>query len=125
MKNLGKLSALGVLLLSSVAMADIRLDLNGGERQLDQCGGTIEATAGGTSANVNLVVRNVKKCSNFILTSTGKEYKMAGPDGDRGGSFSINAGKLQTGWNKVKLTVRSNSGKTRDDVAIWVHVARY
>lgn len=122
--KLGILSCVGALLVSSAAMADVRLDLNGGQRSLGECGGTIEATAGGTSANVNLVVRNVKKCSNFVLATTGKQYKLQGPDGDRNGSFSIAAGRLHDGWNKVKLTVRSNSGKTRDDVSIWVQVAR-
>jgi hypothetical protein len=122
--KLGKLSFLGVLLISSVAMADVRLDLNGGERSLDTCGGTIEATAQGTSPNVNLVLRNVKNCSNFIIEQTGKQHKVPGPDGNRGGSFSISAGKLQTGSNKLRLTVRSNSGKTRDAVSIWVNVAR-
>ena len=122
--KLANLSFLGVLLLSSVAMADVRLDLNGGERSLGQCGGTIEATVGGTSDQVHLTVRNVQKCSNFVMRETGKEYKIDGADGNRNGSFSIAAGKLRTGWNKVKLTVRSNSGKTRDDVAIWIQVAR-
>ena len=123
--KLGKLLCVGVLAISSVAMADVRVDLNGGERPLDACGGTIEATAQGTSPNVNLVLRNVKSCSNFIIETSGKEYKVPGPDGNRSGSFSISAGKLQNGWNKLKLTVRSNSGKTRDAVSIWVNVARY
>jgi hypothetical protein len=123
--KLGIVSCVGVLFLSSIAMADVRLDLNGGARALDECGGTIEATAQGSSPNVNLVLRNVKKCSNFIISATGKEYKVPGPDGNRGGSFSISAGKLQHGWNQLRLTVRSNSGKTRDDVTIWVQVARY
>ena len=119
------LSCMGVLFLSSVAMADMRIDLNGGEAALAECGGTIEATAQGTSPNVNLVLRNVKKCSNFIMSETRKEYKVPGADGNRSGSFSVSAGKMRNGWNKLRLTVRSNSGKTRDDVSIWVHVARY
>ena len=120
-----KLVCLGVLSLSSIAMADVRIDLNGGATALAQCGGTIEATAQGSSPNVNLVLRNVKKCSNFIITTeTGKEFKLPGPDGNRGGSFSVSAGRLQNGWNQLKLTVRSNSGATRDDAAIWIQVAR-
>ena len=59
-----------------------------------------------------------------VVEATGKQYKLQGPDGDRNGSFSISAGRLHNGWNKVRLTVRSNSGKTRDDVSIWVQVAR-
>ena len=123
--KLGMLSCLVLLSLSSVAMADMRIDLNGGERRLDECGGTIEATV---STNhhapdqVNLVLRNVEKCSNFVLKATHKQYKLAGNEGERGGSFSISAGKMQRGWNKLKLTVRSNSGKSKDDVSIWVNV---
>jgi hypothetical protein len=122
--KLGILSCVGVLFLSSVAMADVRVDLNGGETKLDACGGTIEATAQGGSPNVNLVLRNVKSCSNFVIKNTKRQYKVPGADGDRAGSFSISAGKLQNGWNKVRLTLRSNSGKTADDIAIWIQVAR-
>ena len=122
--KLGIISCVGVLLLSSAAMADLRIDLNGGEAALSQCGGTIEATARGSSANVNLVLRDVKNCSNFVISETGKQYKLPVSRGNRSGSFSISAGKLQSGWNKLRLTVRSNSGKTRDDVSVWVQVAR-
>ncbi|HUS29827.1 MAG TPA: hypothetical protein VMZ53_15085 [Kofleriaceae bacterium] len=122
--KLGILSCVAVLSLSSIAMADVRVDLNAGATTLSECGGTIEATARGSSPNVNLVLKNVEKCSNFVLQNTKKVYKVPGADGDRAGSFSISAGKLHNGWNQVKLTVRSNSGKTRDDISIWVQVAR-
>ncbi|HTL31567.1 MAG TPA: hypothetical protein VL326_00505 [Kofleriaceae bacterium] len=122
--KLGILSCVGVLFLSSVAMAETRVDLNGGQTSLGDCGGTIEATAQGGSPNVNLVLRNVSHCSNFVMKTTKKTYKVPGADGDRNGSFSISAGKLQNGWNKVRLTLRSNSGKTHDDIAIWVQVAK-
>ena len=122
--KLGILSCVGVLFLSSIAMADVRVDLNGGAVTLGECGGTIEATARGASPNVNLVLRNVKKCSNFIMQTNKKVYKVPGSEGDRGGSFSISAGKLQQGWNQVHLTLRSNSGKTSDFISIWVQVAR-
>jgi hypothetical protein len=118
------LFALGAL--SASALADIRVDLNGPARFLNECGGTIQATTSdlgpSRSDNINLVLRNVKKCSNFIIQNTNAEYKIPGPDGDRIGSFSINAGNLTLGWNQVKLTVRSNSGATKDAVAIWVNI---
>jgi len=68
--KLAKFSCLALMLMSSVAMADVRLDLNGGQRSLGECGGSIEATAGGTSDQVNLVLRGVKSCSNFGIGTT-------------------------------------------------------
>ena len=126
MKKLGILFSTLLLIAIPALASDLRLDLNGGLRNLSECGGTIEATstnAGyGESGSIHLTVRNVVNCSNFILETTGQEYKIPGPNGDRTGSFTLSTGHLDYGWNQVRLTVRSNSGAHSDSVAIWVNV---
>lgn|GEM_PF-6043428 len=120
------LFAIIALIASVNAFAgNIQIELNGGEKFLHDCGGTIESTKSGAfrgGDQLNLVLRNVKMCSNFVLHETGKVYKLNGPDGDRGGSYTITAANLDLGWNTVRMTVRSNSGAHQDDVALRVKV---
>lgn len=123
-KYLGILFSL--LMISSSAFADIRVDLNGSAQSLRECGGTIQAKStaqgAGQSDQVNLILRGVEQCSNFIIDTTSQEYKLQDQGGKRGGAYTISAGRLSFGWNQIALTVRSNSGKHYDRVSIWVNV---
>lgn len=127
MLNLKKsvLAVVALLASTSAFAANVQIQLDGRAMYLPECGGTIEANKSSASAGgdqMNLVLRNVKNCSNFILHETGREYKIPGPDGDRTGSYTITASRLDMGLNYVRMTVRSNSGATRDDVSIVVRV---
>jgi opacity protein-like surface antigen len=133
MKKFGMmLMSAAIMLSSAAAMASqMRIDFNNGEYRLPECGGTIEAKGGilqafvnGSQANqVNLIVRDSQYCSNFILDTSGREYKLQRErDGGRGGSFTITAEKLHSGWNHIDLTVRSDTGIHKDSVGIWVNV---
>lgn len=132
MKKFGMLLMSAALMLSSVsAMASsMRIDFNGGEYSLPECGGTIEAKGGvlqafvnGSQANqVNLIVHGSRNCSNFILETSGRVFKLNPEREGRGGSYTITAEKLQPGWNQINLTVRSNTGIHDDHVSIWVNV---
>ena len=113
------------LLVGASAFADsIRIDLGRGEYSLPECRGTIEATksADGRSDQLNLILRSVKECSNFTIETTGKEYKLNDQGNGRGGSYTIPVREFHMGWNQVRLLVASNSGKHKDDIAIWVNV---
>ena len=113
-------------LLSPTAFASTLTTLNlGSTRTLPECGGTVEAKASdnaGAADQVNFILRNVKNCSNFVLHSTGKQYKINGEDGNRTGSYTISAAKLEGGTNILRLTVRSNSGAHQDEILIPVRV---
>ncbi|MFL5814451.1 MAG: hypothetical protein ACJ763_12810 [Bdellovibrionia bacterium] len=132
MKKFGMMLMSAALMLSSMSAMAMRIDFNGGEYRLPECGGTIEAKGGeleaflsGSQANqMNLIIRGSRECSNFIIENTDHEYKLEEGRNGRGGSYSITADKLHMGWNQVNLTVRSNSGKHSDDVSIWVNVVR-
>lgn len=133
MKKFGMMMMSAALMLSSMsAMAGMRIDFNGGEYRLPECGGTIEAKGGvleafleGSQANqVNIIVHGSRECSNFVLETTGKEYKLNDERRGRGGSYTITAEKLHMGWNQINLTVRSNSGAHSDEISIWVNVVR-
>jgi hypothetical protein len=132
MNKFGMMLMSAALMFSSMSAMAMRIDFNGGEYRLPECGGTIEAKGGeleafleGSQANqINLIVRGSRECSNFILETTGKEYKLEEGRNGRGGSYSLTADKLHMGWNQVNLTVRSNSGKHSDEISIWVNVVR-
>lgn len=132
MKKFGLMLMSAALMFSSASAMAMRIDFNGGEYRLPECGGTIEAKGGeleaffeGSQANqVNLIVHGSRECSNFILETTGKEYKLQEERLGRGGSYSITTDKLHMGWNQINLTVRSNSGKHSDEISIWVNVVR-
>lgn len=130
MKKFGMMLMSAALMLSSASAMAMRIDFNGGEYRLPECGGTIEAKGGilqafvnGSQANqVNLIVHGSRNCSNFILETSGREYKLEREHVGRGGSYTITAEKLNPGWNQINLTVRSNSGAHDDQVSIWVNV---
>lgn len=131
MKKFGFMLMSAALMFSSASAMAMRIDFNGGEYSLPECGGTIEAKGGelgafleGSQANqVNLIVHGSRNCSNFILETSGREYKLQHErDNSRGGSYSITAEKLNPGWNQINLTVRSDSGAHNDQVSIWVKV---
>lgn len=85
---------------------------------LSNCGGSASINVSG--GQVNLVFRNVAQCSNFdILSSNGQgvnypNQKIAGPNGNRSGSFTLPPSLYQYGINGVQVIVKSNSGKTAD-----------
>ena len=139
------LIALAALCTISAAHADnISIDANNGQYYLGECGGTIEAKVS-KSGDLNLVLRDVKKCSNFdIIGDDGyalsQDYKAKKipVKGDcderatncaRSGSFTVPASLHDSDWleelltgsttNLVTVIVKSNSGKTSDTVKIY------
>lgn len=89
---------------------------------LGACGGTVEMKISGGQAN--LIFRDVKNCSNFdILDANGDEteYKAhkIGTQESRNGSFTIPRSLYETGMNSVRVVVKSNSGKTRQEVLVY------
>jgi hypothetical protein len=138
MKKFGLMLVSAALMFSSMSAMAMRIDFNGGEYRLPECGGTIEAKGGeleaffeGSQANqVNVIIRGSRECSNFIIENTDREYKLEEGRNGRGGSYTITADKLHMGWNQINLTVRSNSAARSayrghsDEISIWVNVVR-
>ena len=122
MKSKTLLIALLALSASGSAFAEsqMTLGLNSGNQYLEECGGTIAASAtdNGDRTQVNLVLRSVKNCSNFIILKDGREYKLQGQNGDRGGSFTLPQDAIDFGMNRVRLVVQSDSGKHKDQVTV-------
>lgn len=104
---------------AAFATSVINLDI-GRERALPECGGSVEANISRDGNQVNLVLRNVRDCSNFIIEKTGREYKIPGQNGDRTGSFTIHESDIDFGRSVLVFTVRSNSGAHADQVRVPV-----
>lgn len=98
--------------------------------RLPSCEGTVEIR---TSTNglwgdeqVNLVFRNIRKCSNFDIVSVDgdkiayRAKKLQGTPGEYSGSFTIPNRLINWGLSDIKVVVKSNSGKTSDSVVISV-----
>lgn len=113
-----------VLAVGSVAQA-ARFTMTIGETgYLGSCGGQISINNGGSDDQVNVVLRNVKNCSNFdILTANGDSVyydskKIPGTNGNRDGSFSVPSRFFDYGSNTVRVQVRSNSAEHSDIITI-------
>ncbi|MCO5142862.1 MAG: hypothetical protein M9962_07220 [Oligoflexia bacterium] len=129
MKKLSLITLALSLWLSANAFADSFIQINSDrEYSLRECGGTIEATISESNYEtdqINFVLRNVRNCSNVVVSDLNKSYKIPGQDGNRTGSYSIPASKLPSGINYVSVVVRSNSGAHLDKVSIPVRVVRF
>lgn len=114
-----------ISLISSSAFADITVTV-GQTKKLPYCKGTVKVTKTEDNRNdkINLVFKHVENCSNFdILTANGEETsykakKIPGDNQDRSGSFTLPSKIVDDGYNRVKVIVKSNSGKHFDKINV-------
>lgn len=119
------LSAIVAAFLAIPAMAGQLFMQLGDSEFLPDCGGTIQVkkSGNGNGEQVNLIFRDVKQCSNFDITSSTYQTetykrKKIGTEGNRSGSFTIPKRFIDGGVNSISIVVRSNSGKTQDNVEV-------
>ncbi len=131
---------IGLITLSStIAMADhLTLSL-GDSAYLSECGGMISTNNGSYGNQLNVVLNDVRNCSNFDIISDDGQYvsdykskKIPGYNGSRSGSFTVptryndvdsDLGSIFFGTiNSIKVVVKSNSGKHQDHITIRYRV---
>jgi hypothetical protein len=89
--------------------------------RLPNCGG--EATFKVENGQANLKLSRIQNCSNFDIVgndgvSLQYDNKKIGQEGNRSGSFTLPRRFIDLGVNGVKVIVRSNSGKTKDELKL-------
>lgn len=91
-------------------------------RSMSYCGGTVQTTV--TNGQLNVVFRNVQDCSNFDIVKANGErvdypnLKLQGQNPNRYGSFTLPKSVIEFGLNTVRLSLKSNSGKTSEMIVI-------
>jgi len=112
MKSLSFVAAIAAFVVALSVQAS-NLTLRAGQfERLPECGGSAELRK--VNGQVNLVLNDVKFCSNVYIPETGLRAKLdESYDRTRSGSFTL---PKTVGYNTVQVIVSSNSQKTQDTI---------
>ena len=111
--------------LSSAFAGTVTMDAND-FASLPDCGGVVQTKISNGATQLNLVFKNVDQCSNFdIVKANGEKVtypnqKLGGKDRARSGSFTIPSSLIDLGSNSIRVSLKSNSGKTSDTIVVKV-----